>query len=65
MNALQILGEIAKAASKLPPPVLSALLDVVKAIAKSKDPVRAARLAALAAASKAGTEAVIRKALGK
>lgn len=59
MNPLALLGEIAKAASKLPPEVLAIVRDVVEAVASSDDPERAARLSLLAAASKTATEAAI------
>ncbi len=65
MSALQFLAAAAKYLDRIPPEAITALTAVVRAVASSKDPVRAARLAAMAAASKAGTEAAIKEALKK
>ena len=62
---MNLIGDVLKLVSKLPPEGLAVLGRLVKALLSSPDPMRAVKRAALAAASEQASDAAIRKALEK
>lgn len=63
MSAPNIVDDLLRTVSKLPPEGLAILGKIFQAIRGSKDPMRAAKRAAAAAASKEVSEAALKKIL--
>lgn len=61
---MNIIGEVVKLISKLPPEGLALFGKLVKALLSSPDPMRAVKRAALAVASEKASDAVLRRRLG-
>ena len=60
---VNLIGDVLKLVSKLPPEGLDLLSKLVKALLGSPDPLRAVKRAALAAASEKAADETIRRAL--
>lgn len=62
---MNILGDVVKLISKLPPEGLALLGKLVRALVGSPDPMRAVQRAAIAAGAEKATEEALKKALGR
>jgi hypothetical protein len=60
---MNVIGEVLRLVSKLPPEGLALVEKLVRALVSSPDPMRAVKRAAMAAASEAASEKIIREAL--
>ena len=61
---MSVINDAIKLISALPPGVLEAVVDLIKAVVSSEDPKRTAERHAKAIASKAASDAAVRKILG-
>lgn len=61
---MNLVGEVLKLVSKLPPEGLALVVKLVRALTSSPDPMRAVKRAAAAAASEKASDIIIRRRLG-